>query len=274
MSNPIRLIALDLDGTLLNDRKELTAPTVRALTAAAERGVWIVPATGRTASGVPAALRALPGVRYAITANGARVIDLVSGETLRELYIPQPLALDAYDRLMQYECVVDIFQDGQGYTSAANRAQIDRFVPENLRPYIRTTRQDLPDMRAYIAAQQRGLEKFTLFFLTDAERLRAWNEMTALGLEVVSSLPLNMELNAAGVNKGAGLLALADALGLPASALMACGDGGNDIEMLRAAGLGVAMANGFPEVRAAADFVTRSNEEDGVAYAIERFVLD
>lgn len=270
---PIRLIALDLDGTLLNDRKELTPRTIRALTAAGQRGVWIVPATGRTATGIPAELLALPGVRYAITANGARMIDLETGTALRELYIPRPLALEAYDRLMHYDCVVDLFQDGQGYTTAENLARVEGFVPENLRMYVRGTRETLADMRAFVAAQSRGLEKYTIFFREEAERRRAWAEMEALGLEVVSSLPLNMELNAAGVNKGAGLLALAQALELPAAALMACGDGGNDIAMLRAAGLGVAMENAFPEVRAAADHITLSNNEDGVACAIERFVL-
>ena len=71
----------------------------------------------------------------------------------------------------------------------------------------------------------------------------------------------------------AGLLALAEQLGLPASALMACGDGGNDTAMVKAAGLGVAMANAFPEVKAAARYVTASNNEDGVARAVETFVL-
>ncbi|MGN0706690.1 MAG: Cof-type HAD-IIB family hydrolase [Faecalibacterium sp.] len=273
MPCPIRLIALDLDGTLLNDRKELTEGNIRALTAAAQKGVWIVPATGRTASGVPAALRALPGVRYAITANGARMVDLSTGKALRELYIPRPLALETYDRLRKYDCTVDLFQDGQGYTTEENLAQIETFVPENLRPYVRGTRKVLPDLRAFVDAQAHGLEKYTIFFQEEAERRRAWAEMEALGLEVVSSLPLNMELNAAGVNKGAGLLALAQVLELPAASLMACGDGGNDIAMLRAAGLGVAMENAFPEVRAAADYITRSNNEDGVAWAIQRFVL-
>ena len=78
-TSPIRLIAVDLDGTVLNDRKQLTPRTAAALTAAAARGVEIVPATGRTAAGLPAELLALPGVRYAITSNGARMMDLAAG---------------------------------------------------------------------------------------------------------------------------------------------------------------------------------------------------
>ena len=247
--------------------------TAAALTEAAARGVEIVPATGRTAAGLPADLLALPGVHYAITSNGARMMDLASGQAVRELYLPRETALAAFDVLARYDCMADLFQDGKGYTTAANRAAAYRFVPDNLRDYVLNTRTILPDLRAFIASQERGIEKLTIFFLDEAERQRAWAEVAALGVDVVSSLPLNMEINAAGVNKGAGLLALAEQLGLPASALMACGDGGNDTAMVAAAGLGVAMANAFPEVKAAARYVTASNNEDGVARAVETFVL-
>ena len=227
-TSPIRLIAVDLDGTVLDDRKQLTPRTLEALRAAGRQGVLIVPATGRTHAGLPPELLALPGVRYAITSNGARVMDLAAGKALRELYIPRGTALAAYDALAAFDCMTDLFQDGQGYTTPANRAASYRFVPDNLRDYVLNTRIALPGLRSFIAGQKRGIEKLTLFFLEEAERRRAWTAMESLGLEVVSSLPLNMELNARGVNKGAGLLALADALGLPVSSLMACGDGGND----------------------------------------------
>ena len=273
-TSPIRLIAVDLDGTLLNDQKEITPRTRAALEAAAARGVELVPATGRTVSGIPAELRAMAGVHYAITANGARVMDLTTGQAVRELYIPRDKALAAYDVLSRYDCLADLFQDGQGYTTQANQAAAYRFVPDNLRAYVLNTRKTIPDLRAYIASQDRGLEKLTVFFTDETQRQKAWAEVEALGVTVVSSLPMNMEINAAGVDKGAGLLALAGHLGLPASALMALGDGGNDTAMIRAAGLGVAMDNAFPEVKEAANYVTASNNEDGAARAIEKFVLE
>ena len=108
-SSPIRLIALDLDGTLLDDRKQISRRSLRALRAAADQGVLLVPATGRTVAGIPAELLALPGVRYAITANGARVMDLAENRALSEDDIPRDLALQVYDLLTQYECLVDLF---------------------------------------------------------------------------------------------------------------------------------------------------------------------
>jgi hypothetical protein len=272
-THPIQLLALDMDGTVLNDRKEISPRTLAALTAAARQGVHIVPATGRTANGIPDALLAIPGVRYAITANGARVMDLAENKCLYEAYIPRDTALAAYDILKKYDCLVDIFQDGQGYTCRENLDRAPEFIPENLLAYVTGTRECLPDLRAFIDSQTKGLEKFTLFFRDEAERQRAWREMEQLDLTVVSSLERNMEMNATGVNKGQGLRALGEILHLPTEALMACGDGGNDLEMLRAAGFGVAMENAFPAVKAAADYVTASNNDDGVARAVERFVL-
>lgn len=272
--SPIRLLALDLDGTVLDDEKRISPRTAAALARAMARGVTVIPATGRTASGIAPEFLTLPGIRYAVLSNGARVEDLTEGKTLFRQYMPVGLALQACDMLEKYDCTIDLFQDGRGYTTAKNTAAFEARVPANLLPYLRASRTLIDDMRGFIALQSGGIEKLTLFFQKEEERQRAWAEMEALGLTVVSSLPRNMELNAAGVNKGAGLLALAKALGIPPEATMACGDGGNDIAMLKAAGVGVAMGNAFEEVKAAADFVTATNNEDGVALAVEKFILE
>ena len=106
------------------------------------------------------------------------------------------------------------------------------------------------------------------------EREQAWQELKRFdSLELVGSLKYNIEINAAGVNKGKGLLELGEILGISREEIMAFGDGDNDIAMLREVGFGVAMENADEEVKAVADYVTGSNDEDGVAKAIARFVL-
>ena len=106
-----------------------------------------------------------------------------------------------------------------------------------------------------------------------SERKRAWEELARHeDLELVGSLRYNIEVNAAGVNKGTGLVNLGSRLGIKREEIMAFGDGDNDTVMLKEVGFGVAMANGEPQVKEAADYITLSNEEDGVAQAIERFV--
>jgi Cof subfamily protein (haloacid dehalogenase superfamily) len=94
------------------------------------------------------------------------------------------------------------------------------------------------------------------------------------GVVIVSSLGSNWEINAEGTDKGTAMLKLGELLGIRREEIMACGDGMNDIAMLKAVGLGVAMENAEPEVREAADYITTSNDEDGVAKAIEKFVLE
>ena len=114
-----------------------------------------------------------------------------------------------------------------------------------------------------------------LLFADSEKRMKAKQELLQIPfIEVSSSLPQNLELNRKGGNKGNGLLALADYLGLKREELMACGDSDNDYSMIEAAGLGVAMANASKEIKNLADAVTLSNDEDGVAYAIKKWVLD
>lgn len=118
------------------------------------------------------------------------------------------------------------------------------------------------------------MDKVQGLFADMKEREQAWQELKQFdSLELVGSLKYNIEINAAGVNKGKGLLELGGILGISREEIMAFGDGDNDIAMLREVGFGVAMENADEEVKAVADYVTGSNDEDGVAKAIARFVL-
>ena len=115
----IRLVALDLDGTVFNDKKEITPRTLAAIRAACARGVAVLPATGRTASGIPAAFTSIPGVRYALTSNGASVVDLTTGEKLVNQPFGTEQALKIYDLLEQGGGMMSIFIGGKSYTTRA-----------------------------------------------------------------------------------------------------------------------------------------------------------
>lgn len=269
----IRLIALDLDGTLFTDDKRITPRTLETLTAALARGVAVVPATGRPASGIPQELLALPGLRYALTSNGARVWDLAENAPVAEFLMQKDKTAAVLRLLEQYEIVADLFVDGRRVCAPLPPGRLERAAPPNMLPYLRANRTEVPDLYAYLDASARLPEKLSLLFADPAERADAWRRIGAMGLEVSSSIPNNLEVNAPGVTKASGLLALAAHLGLARSQLMACGDSGNDLAMLRAAGLGIAMGNAEPAVKAAAACLTAGNEEDGVARAVERFVL-
>ena len=130
------------------------------------------------------------------------------------------------------------------------------------------------DIHALLEWENRGLDKVQALFADMEERKKAWEELSREeDLELVGSLGYNIEINARGVNKGTALVELGRLLGIRREEIMACGDGDNDTVMLREAGFGVAMGNAEEETKDAADYITLTNEEEGVADAIEKFVL-
>ena len=271
----IRLVALDLDGTVFNDQKEITPRTLEAIRAALQKGVDVLPATGRTVVGVPRQFIEIPGVRYALTSNGATVVDLQTGEKLVNLTFDADLAQRTFDVVEPFGGMLSIFIDGQSYTTVENARSSLEMVPANLREYFRTTRHEVPDMHLMMQQHPHEIEKFSILYPTEEIRDAAWQAVAAAcpELEIASSIERNMELNAPGVSKGPGLMALARRLGLTRDQVMAVGDSGNDRTMVELAGLGVAMGNATPEIQHVADVITADNNHDGVAEAIKKYVL-
>ena len=272
----IRMVGLDLDGTLLNSRKELTAYTKHVITEAIERGVIVLAATGRPYIGVPEELMTLPGMRYALTSNGARILDTKTGETLVEHLLSQENAKKALEIFQKYDTLQEVYYDGQGYAEKDKLAHIERYHKNpNMWEYVRTSRKAVDDIRDVMRRENRSMDKVQALFAKMDERAKAWEELKQFQeLALVGSLGYNIEVNSRGVNKGRGLLELGKLLGIRREEIMSVGDGDNDIAMLEESGLGVAMGNADSEVKQAADYITDTNDEDGAAKAIVRFVLE
>lgn len=275
MEHNIRMIGLDLDGTLLTDKKELTPRTREALVKAIQSGVTVLVATGRPWMGVPEELRSFPGMSYALTSNGARVLDTRTNAVLIERLIEPGPAKKALEICGKYDTLQEIYFDGQGYAQADKIQLVERYHKNpNMWEYMRKTRIPVDDIHALLERENRGLDKVQALFADMEERKKAWEELSREeDLELVGSLGYNIEINARGVNKGTALVELGRLLGIRREEIMACGDGDNDTVMLREAGFGVAMGNAEDETKDAADYITLTNEEEGVADAIEKFVL-
>ncbi len=274
MSVPeIRLVGLDLDGTVFTNDKRITPRTLAAIQKAIAKGVIVIPATGRPLSGLPEAFARMPGVEYALTSNGAAVWHLPARRKLVDLPLSAAHTLAAYALLEAFDCMPDVYWDGRAHTSPERLARLEEFAPPEMVEYVRSTRTAVPNLAHYIRENGIRAEKVTAFFKTPAQRVEAMEAAGQLPFLVpTSSIPNNIELNEAGVHKGVGLVKLAETLGFSAENVMACGDGGNDVEMLRAVGLGVAMGNAPDEVKRAARDVTDTNERDGVAKALEKWL--
>lgn len=273
----IKLIATDMDGTFLDDGKNIPRENWDALLACAAAGIEIVPATGRTVQGIPEEIKSLPGVRYVIATNGALVADLKENRVIDTCRLPVDLAVRVMNmaRSCPDEVMYDAYIDGRGYTTEQFMEDLDHYVDSaGIRALIKKTRCVVADNISYVTEQNQEVDKINMFF-TDMEakkRMRKALESVP-GILVCSSLPNNLEINAAGADKGGALLRLAEYLGIRREETMAFGDGENDRSMMELAGVGVAMANGEESVKAAADYVTTTNNEAGVAAAIRQFVL-
>ena len=270
----IKLLALDMDGTLLTTDKRLTARARDALDRASAAGVWIVPATGRVFMGLPEAVLALPYLRYAITCNGACVVDAETDRALYRAELDVPLALEIMSWLDGQRLIYDCTVDGQSRMSADMYAVIPDYAPSPaVVGYMRDIRTPVPDLKAFVRDSARGVQKLQAFCLDEPTQRRLLAGVPFPGLEVATSVTRNVEITRADATKGAALRALTAHLGLARDEVMAIGDGLNDVSMLRAAGVAVAMGNAAEAVKAVADVITADNDSDGVAAAIEALIL-
>jgi len=270
------MIFMDLDGTLLTSGKQLSPANRAALEQAAQRGIYIVPSTGRLYEGMPREVRELPFIRYVSAVNGAQVYDAVEKAVLRQAEIP----LEAADRVLRYleslPVLYDCYIDDWGYMAASSYDRIDAFVPDPaINRLVKGTRQPVEDLRRFVRQKGLPVQKIQLYFIDPDRRVLELERLARdfPELSVTSSLSNNIEINERHANKGEALLFLCRHLGLSAEEAMALGDGSNDLTMIQAAGIGVAMKNASPALLEAADYVTDTNDRDGVAKAIERFCL-
>lgn len=271
----IRLVAFDLDGTVLDDEKCLPERNRRALAACVERGILIVPCTGRLATGIPREILDI-GVRYAVTINGGAVCDLKEDCVLDLQLLDKTTALAVMKLARQRPRVMcDAYADGRAISEVRYYDHLEQFgIPPAICRMIRQTRVKVPDMEEYLNRPDVNVNKINMYFADGAERELLREQLRQFpDILVTSSVVNNLEINGAGASKGPALGRLAGLLGIDMCDTMAFGDGDNDYSMIEMAGIGVAMENGEERLRAAADYVTGSNNDAGVAQAVEKLIL-
>lgn len=269
----IRLIGLDLDGTILTTDKKLTPHTKEVLEACIRQGIEVLPATGRVWSGIPEELMKMEGVHYVISSNGAAVVELATGKAVYTNGIAWDRALEVFDILERYDTFYDAYAEGNGWCEARFYENLNDYGIEPLiQRLVKSSRTCIEDLREWVKEHKSPIEKINMFFRDEEKRQQAFRELSGIpDLAVTCSLTNNLEINHCTCNKGDALLNLGKILGISMEQIMACGDGNNDLEMVRNAGVGVAMENGEDSVKEAADYVTVTNDEEGVARAIELF---
>lgn len=271
-----KLIAYDLDGTLLNSKKQLTSHTKEVLEEAARQGIVILPATGRPVTGIPEMVLNITGTNYAVTANGARVMDLRRNEAIIETLLPRETGRKILKIFYEYDTLKEIYFNGKGYANEEDLLNIGHFLSDpHMAEYIVKTRTPVKDLEKIFDKEFSDMDKIhgIMANLEDIDKIKARLQEIS-DIEITGALGCNLEINAKGATKGNALLKLGESLNISREEIMAFGDASNDHSMLKLAGTGVAMANADDKTKAVADYVTVSNDEDGVARFIEDHVLN
>lgn len=263
---PIRLVAIDLDDTLLTDDLVIAPGAKQAIARAMDEGVVVTLATGRMFPAARPFARELGLDVPLITYNGA-LIRTAGGETWWHKPVPRPLALEVLDYAETEGWAVQCYCDDRLYVTR---------IDDDVRYYTdiaNVPAQTVADMRALL--EERETTKLLGVGEPDeiARRAVELDEKFRGRLTITISKPRFVEMLDAGVSKAAALAEVARRFGIEREQVMAIGDSFNDWDMLRWAGLGVAMGNAPPEIQAMADQVVSSNMEEGVAEAFERFVF-
>jgi len=265
-----KLIAIDMDGTLLSNEKQISPANYEAIQQARENGVKVVLASGRPLVGFKKYLKELNLVSendYAVAFNGALVQSSQGGEIISKT----TLTLQDYKYL--YKLSKELKVNIHALTESSVISPKDTIYTRHEAEMNDITNEIIP-----VEDVDEDTTIVKVMFIDKPELIEEIMhkipEEVSSKYTVVRSAPFFLEFLHKSVNKGAGVAALAKKLNIKQEEVICIGDAGNDIHMIKYAGLGVAMGNAFPEVKKIANFITKTNEEDGVAFIINKFILN
>lgn len=271
----IKCIALDLDRTTLNASGRLSDGNYNALCHAIENGVHIVIASGRSFDTLPKDVLAVPGIEYAITSNGAAIYHIPTSTCLHE-YKMTPASVECIIQIaQQHETALEVFIDGKAY---ALKAYVEDPVsygttPQAI-PYIQSTRIPIDDIISFIREHIDHIDSMDIVVSGEQQKQLIWNELkyNCDEIYITSSVSQLIEISHKDAGKHSGLRFIREYLNLKPEETAAFGDGDNDIDLLKEAGIGIAMENASSKCKDAATFITKHHDKDGVAYGITEFL--
>ena len=267
----IYLVAVDMDGTLLHNDKSISDYTINVLRKIVEKGILLMPASGRPLNGMKAAvLNNVKGIKYAICSNGAMLMDVQKEKSISETGIPIEKALEALTYLEQFPVAVYVHTDRGTFRAEG----WEKTGLSEKYPYIRFSEGNVKNLREFLRTSRVNVMKMGAYILTDNLAQKLLEKGSPIpGIAFLRSGDGIIELNSTNASKGNALCILCEKLGIQLENVLAIGDNENDISMLQAAGISAAMENAEDDVKQAAKFVAGNNEEDGAAHFLEEWVL-
>lgn len=268
-------IALDLDGTTLDHQGNLSRENRTAIEYAISLGVHIIIASGRAFQSLPKSVTEIPGIEYAVTSNGASVCQVSTGEKLQNYMLEKKVIHKILELTQDEEIVYEAFIDGHAYADIAYVNDPVRYgaSPEAVE-YVKGTRQFVEDMPAFMKAHAGELESMDIVVRNLELKKRICNKLECISdmIYLTSSVDQLVEIADKNAGKASGLRYLKEHLQIPREHMAAFGNADNDIDMIEYAGYGYAVENASDNCKRAADYIVRSNDQDGAAQGIYEFL--
>lgn len=267
-----KCIISDIDGTLLRSDKTLSEETRSVLETLMEQGIHFVPATGRAIQSLPDPILSLRGLRYVVTSNGVAVFDVENRQTVCQVYLPSDFVVELLKFLKNESIIYECFIDGRPYIGQTDYDSWGiRGGNPKRKQYITATRTPVNDIQAYILENKDRMDCIDLTLDPDV-RDRVIDAIKRNLPEVYITTSDNdlIEISHRDSGKHIGIARICELFDISPDEIIAFGDNDNDIEMLKTAGLGIAVANSSSACLSASDEITLSNDEDGVAVMLKK----
>ncbi len=279
LTDKVRIICTDLDGTLLRSDKTISDYSVNILKKVALQGFTVIPVTGRHLGGIPEQIKNAD-ISFAICSNGAGLYDIRKKSLIREESLPEEIILKLLDEFIKLDIMADIFTSKHAYTDYRNLDILkDIDASEPVKDYIRKSRVVVDSIKDFYICKKPDVQKLTINFRKTGSIYKGREEIREIlshydSLEYVTGGANNIEITAKNATKGKCIEYLSDITGVPLSEIAAIGDTENDISMINTAGIGIAMKNADKELKEISKYITEfDNDEDGAARFIDKMIL-
>lgn len=270
--NSYDLIAFDMDGTLLNSDKEIQKDSLTAIHDATQKGKTVVLSTGRGLAELKGFFPKLPDVQYIIGISGAFLYEIPTHNIIHSSQLPFDIVAKMFERIRSYYVMVQIHSIDSIVQKDREAHMADFHVGEYQEMFDAITVK--PDnIEEYYFQKRPPVYKFNIHCQSDGQRNELRNLLSDLPLTMVDSEITCLECSPVGVTKGSGLIRLCEYLKIPLRNTIAVGDADNDLDILKTAGLSIAMGNANDNVKRIADVIVADNDHDGCAQAIRDFLL-
>lgn len=271
----VKLIALDLDGTIISNSTNVSEKCIEAINDAAEKGITVAVCTGRVMGEIPESIKKVESIKYFITSGGSSIITCDDYNLYSNTIEPET-ADKILDILSEYDCLIDLYINGKGYMQKSDLDKLKYYnVSDGFENILQTARCYKDDIMEYYLENKPCLEKINLFFANKKDRNEARYRISQLDPvpQIAHSMEYNLEITSSTSCKGQALEYLSRIVGADMSEIMAMGDSNNDISMLKLAGVSVAMGNASETVKNTAKYTADTCENNGAAKAIRLYAI-